>query len=90
MTFTLTSPIPGTNVPIFGALSVLGGFLLQFTMGSFYSFGNMMTYMTSYMRMNGSPNITYEGWYSSLGRSPTFLTSDDLMKSSEQKGGFIK
>ena len=62
MTFTLTSPIPGTNVPIFGALSVLGGFLLQFTMGSFYSFGNMMTYMTSYMRMNGSPNITYEGW----------------------------
>ena len=60
MTFTLTSPIPGTDVPIFGALSVLGGFLLQFTMGSFYSFGNMMTYMTSYMRMHGSPNITYE------------------------------
>ena len=29
-------------------------------MGSFYSFGNISTYMTSYMRMHGSPNITYE------------------------------
>ena len=60
MTFTLTSPIPGTTVPIFGVMSLMGGFLLQFTMGSFYSFGNMMTYMTSYMRMHGSPNVTYE------------------------------
>ena len=60
MTFTLTSPIPGTKIPIFGVLSLLGGFLLQFTMGSFYSFGNMMTYMTSYMRAHGSPNVTYE------------------------------
>lgn len=59
MTFTLTSPMPGTNLPIFGILSLVGGFLLQFTMGSFYSFGNMMTYMTSYMRMHGSPNLTY-------------------------------
>ena len=29
--------------------------------GAFYSFGNMSTYMTSYMRQNGSPNITYTG-----------------------------
>jgi hypothetical protein len=48
------------NIPLYGLLAVLGGFLLQFTMGSFYSFGNMMTYMTSYMRAHGSPNITYE------------------------------
>ena len=48
------------NVPLYGILAVLGGFLLQFTMGAFYSFGNMMTYMTSYMRAHGSPNITYE------------------------------
>ena len=27
-----------------------GGFLIQLTLGSFYSFGNMMTYLTSYMR----------------------------------------
>ena len=59
MTFTLTSAIPGTNAPIFGVMSLLGGFLLQFTMGSFYSFGNMMTYLTSYMRINGSPDLTY-------------------------------
>jgi hypothetical protein len=48
------------NIPLYGLLAVFGGFLLQFTMGSFYSFGNMMTYMTSYMRAHGSPNITYE------------------------------
>ena len=47
------------GVPSRGLAAVLGGFLLQFTMGSFYSFGNMSTYMTSYMRQNGSPNITY-------------------------------
>ena len=48
------------NIPLYGLLAIIGGFLLQFTMGSFYSFGNMMTYMTSYMRAHGSPNITYE------------------------------
>ena len=44
-----------------GVAAVLGGFLLQFTMGAFYSFGNMSTYMTSYMRQHGSPHITYTG-----------------------------
>ena len=38
---------------------MFGGFLLQFTMGAFYSFGNMSTYMTSYMRQNGSPELRY-------------------------------
>jgi len=33
-----------------GLLALFGGFLIQLTLGSFYSFGNMMTYMTSYMR----------------------------------------
>ena len=37
---------------------MVGGFLLQFTMGAFYSFGNISTYMTSYMRQHGSPDIT--------------------------------
>ena len=32
----------------------LGGFLIQLTLGSFYSFGNMMTYLTSYMRNNNT------------------------------------
>ena len=43
-----------------GIISVFGGCLLQFTMGAFYSFGNMMTYMVSYMRFYGSsPSMTY-------------------------------
>jgi len=42
-----------------GYAAILGGFLLQFTMGAFYSFSNMSTYMTSYMRQHGSPNVTY-------------------------------
>jgi len=53
---------PGENVrkiPWRGVAAVFGGFLLQFTMGAFYSFGNMSTYMTSYMRQHGSPHITY-------------------------------
>jgi len=46
------------NIPIRGLAAVFGGFLLQFTMGAFYSFGNMSTYMTSYMRKHGNPDIT--------------------------------
>ena len=47
------------GVPVRGMAAVFGGFLLQFTMGSFYSFGNISTYMTSYMRQNSeSPNVT--------------------------------
>ena len=51
------------TVPWKGVAAVFGGFLLQFTMGAFYSFGNMSTYMTSYMRQNGSPHITYTGFF---------------------------
>ena len=39
--------------------------------GAFYSFGNMSTYMTSYMRQNGSPIITYTG-ENFLSRSQSF------------------
>ena len=47
------------DVPVRGLAAVLGGFLLQFTMGSFYSFGNISTYMTSYMRQHSeSPDVT--------------------------------
>jgi len=46
------------GVPVRGIAAVFGGFLLQFTMGAFYSFGNISTYMTSYMRQHGSPDIT--------------------------------
>jgi len=47
------------TVPWRGVLALFGGFLIQLTLGSFYSFGNMMTYLTSYMRMNGSHDLTY-------------------------------
>ena len=46
-------------IPWRGILALLGGFLIQLSLGSFYSFGNMMTYLTSYMRQNGSPDLTY-------------------------------
>jgi len=42
-----------------GILSVFGCFLVHLTLGSFYSFGNMMTYMVSYMRKHGAPDLTY-------------------------------
>eukprot|EP00096_Caligus_rogercresseyi_P009046 TRINITY_DN3001_c0_g1_i1.p1 TRINITY_DN3001_c0_g1~~TRINITY_DN3001_c0_g1_i1.p1 ORF type:complete len:504 (-),score=64.37 TRINITY_DN3001_c0_g1_i1:149-1660(-) len=47
------------GVPIFGVISLIGGILVMLTLGAFYSFGNIMTYMTSYMRNESSPNITY-------------------------------
>ena len=56
------------SLPWRGVAAVLGGFLLQFTMGAFYSFGNMSTYMTSYMRQHGSPDITYTGRTSETNR----------------------
>ena len=33
-----------------GYLSLMGGFLLHLTLGTLYCFGNMNTYMTSYLR----------------------------------------
>ena len=33
-----------------GYLSLVGGFLLHLTLGTLYCFGNMNTYMTSYLR----------------------------------------
>eukprot|EP00096_Caligus_rogercresseyi_P010593 TRINITY_DN3921_c0_g1_i1.p1 TRINITY_DN3921_c0_g1~~TRINITY_DN3921_c0_g1_i1.p1 ORF type:complete len:515 (-),score=134.49 TRINITY_DN3921_c0_g1_i1:75-1619(-) len=63
---TFFGQLPGKSnlkvggLPVFGVLAVFGGFLIQFTMGAFYSFGNISTYMTSYMRQHGSPNITNE------------------------------
>jgi len=47
------------SIPWRGVLALIGGFLIQLSLGSFYSFGNMMTYLTSYMRHHGSPDLTY-------------------------------
>ena len=42
-----------------GLLSLLGSFIIHLSLGSFYCFGNLTTYMTSYMKNTTSPNITY-------------------------------
>ena len=42
-----------------GLLSLLGCFIIHVSLGSFYCFGNLTTYMTSYMKNTTSPNITY-------------------------------
>ena len=47
------------SVPVYGLAAVFGGFLFQLTLGTVYTFGNMMTYMVSYMRHHGSPDLTY-------------------------------
>ena len=49
-TETEEDAMPRSSIRWRGVLALLGGFLIQLTLGSFYSFGNMMTYMTSYMR----------------------------------------
>jgi len=38
------------GLPVQGILSLMGGFLLHLTLGTLYCFGNMNTYMTSYLR----------------------------------------
>lgn len=39
---------------------LLGAILIHLTLGTFYSVGNVVPYMVSYMRSNGSPNATTE------------------------------
>ena len=47
----MSGPVSGTQaIPWRGVLALLGGFLVQLCFGAFYTFGNMMTYLTSYMR----------------------------------------
>ena len=46
-----------------GVLAILGGFLLHLTLGTLYCFGNMNTYITSYLRTHvpGQQNKLYSG-----------------------------
>ena len=43
--------------PLAGYLAILGGFLLHLTLGTLYCFGNMNTYMTSYLRTHVSGQV---------------------------------
>ena len=42
-----------------GLSSVLGGFLIHLTLGTFYTLGNVNTYMTSYIRQKVDPTAQY-------------------------------
>lgn len=47
------------NQKVKGFSSVFGGFLIHLTLGTFYTIGNMNTYITSYLRKHGEPELTY-------------------------------
>ncbi|OTF73767.1 hypothetical protein BLA29_014010 [Euroglyphus maynei] len=42
-----------------GILSVIGGFLIHLILGTFYTLGNVNTYLTSYIRVHVDPTVTY-------------------------------
>ena len=42
-----------------GILALVGGFALHLTLGTLYCFGNMSTYMTSYLRKHVNNDLTY-------------------------------
>jgi hypothetical protein len=42
-----------------GFSSVFGGFLIHLTLGTFYTIGNMNTYITSYLKKHGENGLTY-------------------------------
>ncbi len=48
-----------SNQKFDGVMSLIGGFSIHLTLGTLYCFGNMSTYMTSYLRKHVHPNITY-------------------------------
>ena len=47
------------SVPLAGALTVAGSFLIMLNLGAFYTFGNVMPYLVSYMRNETGEDITY-------------------------------
>jgi len=40
--------------------NVIGAVIINLTLGTFYSFGNIVPYVASYMRNNGNPTVTSE------------------------------
>lgn len=49
-------------------LALIGAFLIHITLGTVYTLSNINSYLTSYMRLHGSPTLTYGGsmWISSF------------------------
>ncbi len=42
-----------------GIFSLIGGFALHLTLGTLYCFGNLNTYITSYIRIHVHPGVKY-------------------------------
>lgn len=47
------------GLPVGGILAALGSFMSLLMLGSFYTFGNLMPYLVSYMRNATGEDITY-------------------------------
>ena len=47
------------GLPVGGILATLASFISLFMLGSFYTFGNIMPYLVSYMRNATGEEITY-------------------------------
>ena len=56
-TSTMSTLTP--NQKFDGIMALIGGFSLHLTLGTLYCFGNLNTYMTSYLRKHVNPNIEY-------------------------------
>ncbi|XP_037090892.1 uncharacterized MFS-type transporter YhjX-like [Pollicipes pollicipes] len=47
------------SLPARGVLALASGFLLQLSMGSMFTFGNLTTYLTSYLHVRGGQDVSY-------------------------------
>ena len=47
------------GLPLGGILTALGSFMSLLMLGAFYTFGNLMPYLVSYMRNATGEDITY-------------------------------
>ena len=47
------------GLPVRGIVTVFGCFITHLMLGAFYTFGNIMPYLVSYMRAYTDPTITY-------------------------------
>ena len=45
--------VEGRKIPLGGVLTIIGGFIICLSFGSDFSYPNINTYLTSYMRQNG-------------------------------------
>ena len=50
---------PSTKLPVKGILTIIAAFVSFLMIGSYYTFGNVMPYMVSYMRTEANITVTY-------------------------------